>query len=88
VGESYPFGTGDRCLLTHDNHDSVNGIREFAHAHGASVTHHEIIRDATGEMPNTMRISLGLASNFADVYRFMAFAARFRDRTTAQVTSG
>jgi selenocysteine lyase/cysteine desulfurase len=40
---------------------------------------HEIIRDATGKMPNTMRVSLGLASNFADVYRFMRFAAAFRD---------
>ena len=40
---------------------------------------HDIIRDATGKMPNTMRISLGLASNFADVYRFMRFAAGFRD---------
>ena len=40
---------------------------------------HEIIRDATGKMPNTMRVSLGLASNFADLYRFMRFAAAFRD---------
>lgn len=46
---------------------------------------HEIIRDATGKMPNTMRVSLGLASNFADVYRFMAFAAGFRDQTAEQV---
>ena len=46
---------------------------------------HEIIRDATGKMPNTMRVSLGLASNFADVYRFMAFAARFRDMPAAEV---
>ena len=46
---------------------------------------HEIIRDATGKMPNTMRVSLGLASNFADVYRFMAFAASFRDRTADEV---
>ena len=46
---------------------------------------HEIIRDATGKMPNTMRVSLGLASNFADVYRFMAFAASFRDRTSEEV---
>ena len=30
VGESYPFGYGDRYLLTFDNHNSVNGIREFA----------------------------------------------------------
>jgi selenocysteine lyase/cysteine desulfurase len=29
VGESYPFGPGSRYLLTFDNHNSVNGIREF-----------------------------------------------------------
>ncbi len=38
VGESYPFPDG-RYLLTFDNHNSVNGIREFAHARGASVTY-------------------------------------------------
>ena len=37
VGESYPFAPGGRCLLTFDNHNSVNGIREFAHARGAEV---------------------------------------------------
>jgi len=36
VGESYPFPNG-RYLLTFDNHNSVNGIREFAHARGADV---------------------------------------------------
>ena len=38
VGESYPFPNG-RYLLTFDNHNSVNGIREFAHARGATVTY-------------------------------------------------
>jgi selenocysteine lyase/cysteine desulfurase len=38
VGESYPFANG-RYLLTFDNHNSVNGIREFAHARGAQVTY-------------------------------------------------
>jgi selenocysteine lyase/cysteine desulfurase len=37
VGEAYPFGQGCRYLLTFDNHNSVNGIREFAHAKGAQV---------------------------------------------------
>jgi selenocysteine lyase/cysteine desulfurase len=37
VGESYPFAPGGRCLLTFDNHNSVNGIREFARAKGAAV---------------------------------------------------
>ncbi len=39
VGESYPFAPGGRYLLTFDNHNSVNGMREFAHAKGASITY-------------------------------------------------
>ena len=39
VGESYPFGPGGRFLLTFDNHNSVNGIRQFARAAGASVSY-------------------------------------------------
>jgi molybdenum cofactor sulfurtransferase len=43
VGESYPFegeGAGrGRFLLTFDNHNSVNGIREFARARGAEVAY-------------------------------------------------
>jgi selenocysteine lyase/cysteine desulfurase len=39
VGEAYPFRPGDRFLLTFDNHNSVNGIREFAHARGAATTY-------------------------------------------------
>ena len=37
VGESFPFAPGSRYLLTFDNHNSVNGIREFARAKGATV---------------------------------------------------
>jgi len=36
VGESYPFAEGGRLLLAFDNHNSVNGIREFARAKGAT----------------------------------------------------
>ena len=39
VGESYPFEPGDQFLLTFDNHNSVNGIREFDRAHGARTTY-------------------------------------------------
>jgi selenocysteine lyase/cysteine desulfurase len=39
VGEAYPFTTGGHLLLTADNHNSVNGIREFARSRGASVTY-------------------------------------------------
>lgn len=43
VGESYPFGPGSRYLLTFDNHNSVNGIREFARARGATATYVPIV---------------------------------------------
>jgi selenocysteine lyase/cysteine desulfurase len=39
VGESYPFDEKSRYTLAFDNHNSVNGLREFAHARGAAVTY-------------------------------------------------
>ncbi len=39
VGEAYPFGPGGHLLLTFDNHNSVNGIREFARGRGAHITY-------------------------------------------------
>lgn len=39
VGESFPFAHGSRYLASFDNHNSVNGIREFAHAKGAEVAY-------------------------------------------------
>ncbi|MEW5719838.1 MAG: aminotransferase class V-fold PLP-dependent enzyme, partial [Chloroflexota bacterium] len=43
VGEAYPFGEGDQYVLTFDNHNSVNGIREFARARGARVTYAPVL---------------------------------------------
>ncbi len=39
VGEAYPFGKGCHYLLAFDNHNSVNGIREYARVKGADVTY-------------------------------------------------
>jgi selenocysteine lyase/cysteine desulfurase len=39
VGEAYPFGPRDQFLVTFDNHNSVNGIREFARARGARTSY-------------------------------------------------
>jgi molybdenum cofactor sulfurtransferase len=39
VGEAYPFEPGDQYLLTWDNHNSVNGLRQFAKRRGASFTY-------------------------------------------------
>ncbi len=45
VGESYPFAPGGRFALTFDNHNSVNGIREFARRAGAEVDYVPVTRD-------------------------------------------
>ncbi|MFC4019313.1 aminotransferase class V-fold PLP-dependent enzyme [Micromonospora sp. GCM10011542] len=37
VGEAYAFGRGSPFVLTWDNHNSVNGIREYARSAGAPV---------------------------------------------------
>jgi selenocysteine lyase/cysteine desulfurase len=44
VGESYPFAPGGKLLLTADNHNSVNGIREFARGKGASTSYAPLTR--------------------------------------------
>ena len=50
IGESYPFESGGRFLLTVDNHNSVNGIREFAAAAGVSACYAPL---TTPERPNS-----------------------------------
>jgi selenocysteine lyase/cysteine desulfurase len=37
VAESYPFSPESNCILSADNHNSVNGIREYARRAGARV---------------------------------------------------
>ena len=43
IGESYPFGEGCQYALIFDNHNSVNGIREYASAKGASVQYIPVV---------------------------------------------
>jgi len=44
VAEAYPFGPGSSLLMTADNHNSVNGMREFARAKGARVDYAPLTR--------------------------------------------
>jgi selenocysteine lyase/cysteine desulfurase len=39
VGEAYPFVTGGQLLLASDNHNSVNGLREYARARGVEAAY-------------------------------------------------
>jgi molybdenum cofactor sulfurtransferase len=43
VGESFPFAPEGRFLLTFDNHNSVNGMREFARARGAGIAYAPVV---------------------------------------------
>jgi molybdenum cofactor sulfurtransferase len=54
IGESYPFATGSHLLLTFDNHNSVNGIREFARAKGATISYAPLV--APGLRLDTARL--------------------------------
>ena len=58
VGESYPFEPGDQLLLTFDNHNSVNGIREYDRAHGAETTY--------VPLDGRMRIADGVLGKYLD----------------------
>ncbi len=59
VGESYPFAAGDELLLTFDNHNSVNGIREFDRARGARTTYVPVT-------PPEMRVDEAVLDRFLD----------------------
>ncbi|MCA0454773.1 MAG: aminotransferase class V-fold PLP-dependent enzyme [Chloroflexi bacterium] len=49
IGESYPWGAGSTYMMTADNHNSVNGIREFAKARGASIKYLPLNRELRAE---------------------------------------
>src|SRR5215211_5264599 len=73
VGESYPCPKG-RYLLTFDNHNSVNGIREFAHARGAEVTYIPI---ALPDMRvDVSRLSRELSQPSKDGHNLFAYPAQ------------
>jgi selenocysteine lyase/cysteine desulfurase len=59
VGEAYPFGPHDCFLATFDNHNSVNGIREFARAKGARTAYVPL------EAPD-LRVAEGLLERYLD----------------------
>lgn len=59
VGEAYPFGRTSRFLATFDNHNSVNGIREFARAKGAQTAYVPI------QEPD-LRVAHGVLENYLD----------------------
>ncbi len=92
VAESYPFMPGGRFLLSFDNHNSVNGIREFARAHGAETIYVPVIPPDMGldERALESQLARGLdghpglfaypaQSNFSGVQHPLSWVGRAQD---------
>jgi molybdenum cofactor sulfurtransferase len=93
VGESYPFAPGGHLLLTTDNHNSVNGMREFAQAKGATVQYAPLTRpdlrldgpaltallDQTPG-PQARLLALPAQSNFSGVKHALSWIATARSQ--------
>lgn len=93
VAESYPFQAGDRYLLSFDNHNSINGVREFARSRGSDVTYVPVVPpdlrlDENQLMEQLDRPNVGgnnlfaypAQSNFSGVQHSLKWTAFARER--------
>ena len=93
VAESYPFAPGGAFLLTYDNHNSVNGIREYARARGAEVAYAPVRPPDMGIDADALQQALDVPghgakrlfaypaqSNFSGVLHPLAWIARAQER--------
>ncbi len=74
VGESYPFAPGGHYMLSFDNHNSVNGIREFARAKGAQVTYIPVLPPDL--RMDEQRLFEGLEMSGGEGRRLLAYPAQ------------
>ena len=73
AGEAYPFAPGARCLFTFDNHNSVNGIREFARSKGVEVEYAPLtVPDLRIERRQLSRLLDAADPNRANLFAFPA----------------
>lgn len=89
VGESYPFAVGSRLALTTDNHNSVNGLREYAAIRGATVQYLpldvdlRLVQDVLHQLPSARGPSLfayPLQSNFSGVRHGVELVTVMQDK--------
>jgi molybdenum cofactor sulfurtransferase len=74
VGEAYPFTPGSRFLPAYDNHNSVNGIREYASARGAEVTYLPTVQPELRFDPQALTAEL--ANVQPDTFNLFAYPAQ------------
>jgi selenocysteine lyase/cysteine desulfurase len=86
VAEGYPFADGASLALSVDNHNSVNGIREYARRAGAAVRYLPLDRDLRlddplahlGHGPGLM--AFPAQSNFSGVHHPLSLVAAAQSR--------
>lgn len=74
VGESYPFAPDGQLLLTADNHNSVNGLREFARRAGTPTTYLSL--DTPALRVDGDALARALATPIAGGPRLLAYPAQ------------
>lgn len=89
VGESFPFGAGSVFALSQDNHNSVNGIREFAARRGAAqavlplddeLRLHDVWSMIGDAPPGSSLLAFPAQSNFSGVRHPLSLVAEARAR--------
>lgn len=76
VGEAYPFQSGGQFLLLFDNHNSVNGIREFVRAKGASFSYLPVMPPELRVDESYLHTFLEAGSESKDLPRLFAYPAQ------------
>jgi selenocysteine lyase/cysteine desulfurase len=72
IGEAYPFGPRRRFVLTADNHNSVNGVREFARARGAATEYVPFCSPELRVAEDAVRAALGRPRRQRGLFAFPA----------------
>jgi len=74
VAEAYPFAPGGQYLLTFDDHNAVNGVREFARAKGATIGYVPV--EPPDMRVNEARLSKALSQAQPGQHNLFAFPAQ------------
>ncbi|MFF0739363.1 aminotransferase class V-fold PLP-dependent enzyme [Streptomyces sp. NPDC004111] len=90
IGEAYPFAPGSRLVMSLDNHNSVNGLREYARAKGARTAYVPLagpdlridVRRLRATLPASGRglFAYPAQSNFTGVQHPLEWIGRIRER--------
>ncbi|MGZ7032218.1 MAG: aminotransferase class V-fold PLP-dependent enzyme, partial [Thermoanaerobaculia bacterium] len=84
VAEGYPFAPGVSCVLSVDNHNSVNGIREYARRAGACISYLPLDRELrlASKLPDVRSglLAFPAQSNFSGVRHPLQLVEEAHDR--------